>query len=182
MVRSLFQRMVFLHLPRYLQYEALHEENLLADESQTVYFNFALKEPDQFGLVCQEDIWNRIGKLLKDMFAKELSDHSCPSLEEFIKKVEEYQLPGYLEALRAYETVYQELAALDEKNAIKPKSFGFRLWERIKKLFRYLKYVLFVIVAAALIWYLVYTIQHPSYQDGEVVNYQSIGTLRISEP
>lgn len=181
-IRSLFQQMVFKHLPLYLQYEALSRENLLVDKNQTVSFHYFLREPDRFESVCQEHIWSRISMILREVFSLELENHSCPSLEIFLKRVEKQEVSGYMELLNQYETVYQELMALQEENLLKPQSFGFRLWGRIRKLFQYLTGVLFLVVVVVLLWYLIKTIRNPEYQAGEVINYQSIGTQRIVSP
>lgn len=179
LVRSLLQRMVFLRLPVYLQTEALTEQNLLCDESGTVYFNFFLRNPDTLNTVCQGDVWDKLYVILKQIFAEEISDRSTPALETLITRLERKRYRNFLELLQEYEPLCRELLEKDEKKEIKPQSFGFRLWERLKKWMQKLKYVLMIAVLGVILWYLIDTIRNPEYQDGEKLDFQSIGTLEI---
>ena len=180
-IRSMIHRMVYLNIPLYLQYEALQDTNLLVDESGTVYFNYCFTDPDRFESIGTMEIWNRITDILTTVFAVELADQSCPPLELFITKVGTGTFSNALEMLRSYEEVYRELQSLKEQNAIKPRSLGFRLWDRIKKIFKYLKYLLLVLVVGALLFYLILTVKTPQYETGDVLNYHYIGTLEIRE-
>lgn len=179
--RNMIQRMVFLNTPLYLQYEALDWSNLRADENGMVYFNYRFFDMEKFGQVSVSDIWNRISEILTHLFAEELENESCPSLEHLIEQIEAEKFKNYMELLQTYEPIYKELLALHEKNEIKPRALGFRIWERLKAIAKRLKYVAMLLVIGALLWYLADTIINPSYGGGDVLNYKSIGTLEIRE-
>ena len=83
--------------------------------------------------------------------------------------------------MREYDITARAALTLQEAGKIRPKSFGFRLWEKIKKLVRGLKYLLLALVIGALVGYLVYTIRYPSKKAEEAMNYKAIGTLTIGE-
>lgn len=177
--RSLLQRIVILHLPYYLQMEVLSGNNLLIDDSGTVYFNYILQEPDRVDTVREEEVWIRLLNRLKEIFAPELEDRCCPPLEELMNRIGRGEYRNILALLRDYEEAAAQLEKMEEENALRPRKFGFRLWEKIKGLLRYVKYVLLAAVLGAMLWYLVYTIRHPSYQSGEALDCKSIGTLEI---
>lgn len=177
---SLFKRLIFLNPPLYLQYEALNWENLLSDKSGSVCFNYELYEPDRFSDVTKEEIWGRIEAVLTELFLEELSDESCPALEEFIEKTGKGAFASYLNAFQTYGKISREILKADEEQTLRPKSFWFRLWEKIKRLAHYVKYLLAAVLLGVLVWYLVYTVLHPAGAgEGEPVNFENIGTLEI---
>lgn len=178
---NILKRLVFLHLPAYFQYEVLGEGNILAGENGDIRFSYVFHEPDRFENVTEQEITERLTGVLKNIFREELEKHSCPPLETFFERLEEDSFSGMATVLKEYEAAAREALILQAAGEIRPKSFGFRLWEKIKKVISYLKYLLLILVMGALIGYLVYTIRHPSNKAAEAMNYKSIGTLTIGE-
>lgn len=179
--KSLLERMVLLHIPFYLQYEALGKDNIRVDDSGQVYFNFYLHEPEQLLNSDMEDISHRLYRIFFLLFEEERKEESCPLLEAYMEKVKENTYKNNMELLKAYERVLQAVMPLWEAGALKPSGPEFKLWEKAKRLAGYLKKIVIAAFFAALIWYLVYTIRHPSYQEGDKLDFEQIGTLEIRE-
>lgn len=178
---NVLRQIVFLHLPLYFQYEVLEENNLLTGENGEVRFSYHFHELDRFSDVTREEVTERLGNILKDIFREELETHSCPPMEEFLEQMCSKPFPGEAAILKQYEAAAHAALKLQEKGELKPKGLGFRIWERVKKIASCLKYVLLIAVMGALVGYLIYTIRYPSRKGEEVVNYRSIGTLTIEE-
>lgn len=179
--KSLLERMVLLHIPFYLQYEALREDNIRIDEGGMVYFNFHMKEPERLLRTDMKEVSQRVYSIFSMLFALEKKEKSCPVLERFLDEVKGNAYGGYMELYQAYEEIFKEVLSLCEVGEIKPGRLGFRVWERVKRLFGYLKLLLIIAVLASLFLYLIYTIRHPSYPDGDRVDFQKIGTLEIKD-
>ncbi len=178
---NILRRIVVLNLPPYFQYEVLGEGNILAGENGDIRFSYRFHELDRFDTIADRDVMERLMKVLKGIFPGELEKHSCPPLEHFFERLEKEKFPGMAAVLREYDMTAGTALALQKAGEIKPKSFGFRLWEKIKKLVSGLKYLLLVLVLGALVGYLIYTIRYPSNKAEEAMNYKAIGTLTIGE-
>lgn len=178
---NILRRIVILNLPTYLQYEVLGEGNILAGKNGDIRFSYGFHELDRFDSITERDVIERLTGVLKKIFPEELEKHSCPPLEQFFERIEKVKFPGIAAILREYDITARAALTLQEAGKIRPKSFGFRLWEKIKKLVRGLKYLLLALVIGALVGYLVYTIRYPSKKAEEAMNYKAIGTLTIGE-
>ena len=178
---NILRRIVILNLPTYLQYEVLGEGNILAEKNGDIRFSYGFHELDRFDSITDRDVIERLTGVLKKIFPEELEKHSCPPLEQFFERIEKEKFPGIAAVLREYDITARAALTLQEAGKIRPKSFGFRLWEKIKKLVRGLKYLLLALVIGALVGYLVYTIRYPSKKAEEAMNYKAIGTLTIGE-
>lgn len=178
---NILRRIVILNLPTYLQYEVLGEGNILAGKNGDIRFSYGFHELDRFDSITDRDVIERLTGVLKKIFPEELEKHSCPPLEQFFERIEKEKFPGIAAVLREYDITARAALTLQEAGKIRPKSFGFRLWEKIKKLVRGLKYLLLALVIGALVGYLVYTIRYPSKKAEEAMNYKAIGTLTIGE-
>lgn len=178
---NILRRIVILNLPTYLQYEVLGEGNILAGKNGDIRFSYGFHELDRFDSITERDVIERLTGVLKKIFPEELEKHSCPPLEQFFERIEKEKFPGIAAVLREYDITARAALTLQEAGKIRPKSFGFRLWEKIKKLVRGLKYLLLALVIGALVGYLVYTIRYPSKKAEEAMNYKAIGTLTIGE-
>ena len=159
---NILRRIVILNLPTYLQYEVLGEGNILAGKNGDIRFSYGFHELDRFDSITDRDVIERLTGVLKKIFPEELEKHSCPPLEQFFERIEKEKFPGIAAVLREYDITARAALTLQEAGKIRPKSFGFRLWEKIKKLVRGLKYLLLALVIGALVGYLVYTIRYPS--------------------
>lgn len=159
----------------------LGEGNILAGKNGDIRFSYGFHELDRFDSITDRDVIERLTGVLKKIFPEELEKHSCPPLEQFFERIEKVKFPGIAAVLREYDITARAALTLQEAGKIRPKSFGFRLWEKIKKLVRGLKYLLLALVIGALVGYLVYTIRYPSKKAEEAMNYKAIGTLTIGE-
>lgn len=180
--RSLIQRILFLQIPPYLQYEALEQHNVRVDASGTVYFNYYLREPDRLEDVSSEEIRERFLLILEMLFKKELEAQSCVPLADLLERAEIGELSSFAAFHKEYESVYGELMNTQKVDTLPPNTFGFKLWKRIRKLFGYLKYATVIVVFGALLWYLVDMIRNPEYSYDNALDFRYIGTMEINSP
>ena len=64
---------------------------------------------------------------------------------------------------------------------VEPRTWLFRLWERLKRLTRFVKPVLAGVVLVAAFCYLVYTLLLPAQPKGTPVLFDRIGTVEIQD-
>ena len=69
-----------------------------------------------------------------------------------------------------------------KQEQLRPESFSFRLWERIKQAGRWLKGLAAAGILALAFFYLVISIMEMRKEPGYADNYDHIGTLKIQRP
>ena len=176
---NLLERITLLDMPPALQFQALRDGNVTVDDALRVRFNYTLDSADSCRSADMGLIALRVGELLEKLFAAERAAKSVPELEEYLKQLEQGAFPSYLAMYAGYDQVRKALLARTLSGPVQPRTWLFRLWERIKKLRVYVRPVLAGLVLVAAFCYLVYTLLLPAQPKGTPVLFDSIGTVEI---
>ena len=176
---ALLERMALLNMPPALQFQVLRPGSVTVDEAQRVRFNYLLESMDNcfsadMGFVCI-----RVSELLERLFEQELSQRSVPELEAYLKRLEQTCFRDYVELYAGYDQARKALLERTLSGPVQPRTWLFRLWERIKRLSRFVRPVLAGIVLVAAFCYLVYTLLLPTQPKGTPVLFDRIGTVEI---
>lgn len=176
---NLLERVTLLNMPPAIQFQALRDGNVTVDDALRVRFNYVLESMDNcfnadIGFVCV-----RVSELLRKLFAQELSARSLPELEAYLKLLEQTRFQNYLEIYAGYDKVRKALLERTLSGPAEPRTWLFRLWEKLKKLTRFVRPVLAGLVLVAAFCYLVYTLLMPAQPKGTPVLFDSIGTVEI---
>lgn len=177
--KSLLSRMVLQNMPPSIQCEALQERNLRLDSSLQVYFNYILEEVPAYGTLNLGRVQMELARIFRLLLRQEIATQVVEEVQIFVDNLEQGEFRNYLEIYEAYDRLYVLLRGLQEVGEIHPKSFLFRLWERIKGLLRYAKPILAGLILATALGFLIYTIVYPSQTPGSPpVVIEAIGTVR----
>ena len=176
---SLLERRALLNMPPALQFEVLRDGNVTVDDALRPRFNYVLESMANcfnvdIGFICV-----RVSELLRKLFAQELSARSLPELEEYLKGLEQTRYQSYLEIYAGYDKVRKLLLQRTLSGPAEPRTWLFRLWDRIKKLSRFVRPVLAGVVLIAAFCYLMYTLLLPAQPKGTPVLFDRIGTVEI---
>ncbi len=176
---NLLERMALLNMPPALQFEALRDGNVTVDDALRPRFNYIFGSMDNclntdMGFICI-----RTAELLRLLFAPELSAKSIPELEAYLETLDQAGLQSYLEIYAGYDQVRKQLLARTLSGPAEPRTWLFRLWERLKRLSRFVRPVLTGLVLVAAFCYLLYTLLLPAQPTGTPVLFDRIGTVEI---
>lgn len=180
--KSLLSRMVLQNMPPSLQYEALQQRNLLLDDALQVWFNYQLEEIPAYPSLTGARVQVELARIFRELMSREIATKVSEELLDFLDRLDAGTFEKYLDIYQAYDKVYVLLTTLQETGEIEPKSFLFRLWERIKGLMKYVKPVLAGIVLVTALGYLMYTFIYPpktAGASGAPVFIEKIGTVEI---
>ncbi|MEG0779887.1 MAG: hypothetical protein RR092_01965 [Oscillospiraceae bacterium] len=178
---NLLERMALLQMPPALQYEALRSYNLTVDDSLKVSFNYILDATS----VCADMglcfVCVRIAEIFREVFQAELAAKAVPELETYLTELERGSCTTYLEIYGGFRRVSELLRDRVPTGVAEPRTWLFRLWERIKRLRRYVVPLLGGLVLVAAFCYLIYTLLAPPTPLGTPVLFDSIGTVAIQQ-
>jgi len=178
--KNLLEQILMLDMPDFILYDALAECNVTVSASLDVKFNYHLTSLKQYKKLGIDDVRDRLAVLYKKLFEYELQRMASADIEQFIEDLSKTRYANYFEIYRRYEEVYDKLLT-GELTAIRPNTFLFRLWDRIKSLGKYIKPAVTFILFVMMVCYLLYSILHKEVDAAKVFNYQQIGTVEIKE-
>lgn len=176
---NLLERMTLLNMPPALQFEVLRDQNITVDDALRPRFNYILESMSScfnvdIGFICV-----RVSELLRALFEPELSARSLPDLEDYLKRLEQTRFQNYLEIYAGYDQVRQMLLGQTASGPVEPRTWLFRLWNRLKGLTRFVRPILAGVVLVAAFCYLVYTLLLPAQIKGTPVLFDQVGTVTI---
>jgi len=176
---GVLMRMTLLNMPAPLQYEALQERNVTVDDALRVRFNYVLGSMTacfnrNMGFICLQ-----VQELLQSLFAPELAAESVPELLPLLDELEQTVYPDYLSIYRRYDGIRKELELRAASASAQPRTWLFRMWDRVKALGRFVRPIAAGLVLIAAFCYLLYSLQAPTALKGTPVTFTSIGTVEI---
>ncbi|WP_130861753.1 hypothetical protein [Bacilliculturomica massiliensis] len=132
---GLLEKMVLQSMPCYFQSRCLRPENIYVTRSLEVFFRYSVDDLEHHGDYTMEDVSLGLSRIMEELFREELKKQVLEPMEEFLDLLRDEPCEDYMELYRRYRTVYRQILELSEDEIGMPKTWIFRMWERIKKLF-----------------------------------------------
>ncbi len=175
--RRLLERIVLQDMPEYFLSKCFSPECMVISSDLSVSFNYPIfditTDRSANGRACIEPVF-------KLLFAKELERKVPDLITDFFTRLPELSQERMIDLYGEYYALMQKLEGYDE-NSEQPKTFWYKLWEKIKKLGKVLKkLVIYGLIIAALV-YLIYTIINPEKNKDNKGHFSAIGTVTIEK-
>lgn len=178
--RGLFEWLLLQNPHPYFAVNALRPSQITVSRSLEVRWNYHLEQLWQFDQPKTEDVAFELAQILALLFARELDQMLYPELDLYLGRMESGQFSAYLDMYRAFLAVSEVLLEEPEKERT-PRTFWFRLWERIKILAGFLKRILMVLLLIATVLYVVFVLLDDSGSEAGQQVMKQIGDLEIEQ-
>lgn len=177
--KKIMQQILLLDMPDFLMYDILDVTQIQVSQAMDISFLYKLKEISEFEAVTIDKIQEKLSCVMELLFEYEISLQISEDIDTYLKQLKQGSYTDYVQ-------IYQEYLHLIEKleqnePMLKPNTFWFRVWDKIKNIWWKIKPFLFVFVVLGVVAYLVYSILHPQPSKEEPFQFQRIGTLVIEE-
>lgn len=174
--RKILEKAVIQDIPDFFLAKCMTPDQIIVASDLTVSFNYPV---ENIITDMQQNGRGNIEAVFRLLFAPELERKVPELLMDFFGR-----LPALTEQrlLDIYSEYYELAGQLEEydANTEQPKTFWFRLWDKIKSTLKVLKKILIILLILASIAFLIYTIiDSVRHKDGE--HLKSIGTVQIRE-
>ncbi len=178
--KNLLEQILLLSVPDYFLASLWEGGQILVDQGLSIGFRYRLE-----GILLTEkerdvSIRNGLSDLFELLFQKEIALEKCKEIPKFIRELREGKFVSVRDIYQEYNELCEILNNLGERGNIRPNTFLFRVWDRIKRGFPYVKKALAVVIVFLLVGYLIYTIVYPK-DTVACLKYETIGTLTIEE-
>ena len=173
--RRILEKAVLQDIPDYFMAKCFTPDQMIIAPDLTVNFNYPIED-----IISNRDQNGRsnIISVLRLLFADELERKVPDLLMDFFKRLPELTEQRLLDIYSEYYTVAGQLEDYDVKDE-QPKTFWFKLWDKIKALLKFLKNILIIALIIAALAYLIYTIIDPGKNNDNNGHFEYIGTVKI---
>ena len=173
--RRIIERIVLQDMPEYFLSKCLDPDCMVISSDLSISFNYPV-----FDIISDRSANGRecIEPILRLLFAKELERKVPDLIIDFFKRLPDLSQERMIDLYGEYYSMMMKLEGYDEDSE-QPKTFWFKLWEKIKKVFNVLKKVIIAALILASIGYLIYIIIDPAKNNDNNGHFSSIGTLKI---
>ena len=178
MGKKLLERLILSDVPNYFALYAMDTDHVRFTEALDCCFTFELEHLPRFCEAEAEDVQRRLKNVLSELFREELKDGKIPEMQAFLDRISQREFPEMMDICRAYRPIAEELSGKDEET-LDNQSLPFRVWETIKRIAAFLRRILFLVVFAIAIAYLVLSIRDFLAPAQQADTYKSIGNLTI---
>lgn len=175
--RKILEKAVLQDIPDYFLAKCFDPQQIIVEQDLTVSFNYPIEDiiTDR-----EQNGRKKIDTVLRLLFARELERKVPDLLMDFFAR-----LPGLTEQrlLDIYSEYHALLSKLENYDADEeqPKTFWYKLWDKIKKILGVLKKILIFVLIVAAIIYLIITILDPFGNKDSSHHFKYIGTVEIQD-
>ena len=175
--RRLLERIVLQDMPDYFLAKCFDPDCMVISSDLSVSFNYPVfditEDRSANGRECIEPVFRLL-------FAKELERKVPDIIMDFIRRLPELSKERMIDLYGEYYDMMLKLEGYDE-NSEQPKTFWYKLWDKIKKIFNVLKKIVIIGLIIASVCYLIYTIIDPGKNTDNNGHFTSIGTVNIEK-
>lgn len=168
--QKILERIIYLSMPYAFIADALVPEHITVSDTLDVRFNYEMSNFDRMDSYTLKEAGHNIADVLRFLFQEELEKMSCPEIDELLQWLESDGYQSYLDILYKFNEYYTLLKDKPEEEVAVPKTKLFKLWEKLKIVFGWLKKLLMAALLVAVVIYLAYSIV-------DFINPQSKGSI-----
>lgn len=173
--RVILERILLLSVPDYFITEIWRKEQILVNDGE-VGFRYQLEGIFMENGEREEQIRFGLANLLEQLFEEEIVFEKSLEVLELIERIRDRDTGNVWEVYQDYQKFLDRIFGLKEE--LHPNTILFRIWNRIKMGFPYIRWGIRILLVFVLAGYLIYTILYPS-EEVEFLKYESIGSLVI---
>ncbi len=179
MVREIFEKWMVQKLPPYFIYDSARVDRLRFTEQTKCVFCYELADIAEHRSCSFAGAQERFAEVWHEFFKSEISQLSVPELDEFEKRLREKEFSDIPELFVAFTRVQNTVLGQGPSEWERPKTWPFRMWERIKKFFPAVKRLIALALIVIAFMFLFYNIRRSMEDGGQKWQFDRIGTLDI---
>ena len=168
--QKILERIIYLNMPYAFVADALVPDHITVSDTLDVRFNYGMSDSGRMDGYTLTEASQGIADVLRLLFEEELDKMSCPEIDELLQWLESDEYQTYLDIFYKFNEYYTLLKDKTEEEVAVPNTRLFKLWEKVKIVFRWLRKLLMAALLVAVVIYLAYSI-------ADFINPQSNGNI-----
>ena len=177
--RSLLDRLILQNMPDYFMCDCLDISQILVSPGMSIGFLYELKDLVEYAKADFSDVQSRLSRIMEKLFSEELGKKTLPVMEQFIKTLKKAGYGDLISLYTEYDEILKMILEMDPNELLIPKTKAFRVWERIKKIFRPFKTVIAVLLILASVGFLIWSAYESSRTGDQAKVFEYIGSVTI---
>ncbi len=181
MTRSVLEKLMLLAMPDYFMWDALDRTHVFFTDGLEVFFQFGFWKIQEYGRFDFKMVQSHFAVLFELIFSEELVRQSIPLLADFLQDTRQAVFADLPELFTAYDRMEKDVLAEPEEERMMPKTWPFRLWDRIKGYIPTVKKAAMAVLLLAAVLFLIWSFRESMNQGGQKVQFEQIGTVDIKD-
>lgn len=177
--KKILEKMVLLDMHCYFQSHCLTPERIHVTRSLDISFDYTMEDLHIWSQFTMADVQNRLIRLMEFLFGEELKKEVLDPIKEYNSFLKKETRGTYLELYDRFLQVCQQISAISKKEMEIPKTWSFRLWDRIKKRFPMIKRIIVLAVLVLGLILLIWSIGAALEPSKTAYVIKQIGTERL---
>lgn len=178
-VRHVLERLILQDMAAWFAARCLRPGGVWVARNGEVSFLYDAAGVGQGRSFAMKEVSAALCGLLERVFSEELKKETVSELEMFLRELEEDSFADYVKLYGRFREVQDDLLKLPQEAFAMPKTWIFRVWDRVKRLFGPLKRLAALALLIAVLVYMVWTVQTASRPAASMDLLDRIGTLDI---
>ncbi len=174
--RKLLERVVLQEIPDFFLCRCFCFENIVVENDLSVSFNYPVNDISDIAPCSHEDAMNSISTVLTELFSYEIERKVPEVMVAFFRNLPALLEEDMIEIYSAYHEMMTAIGNIPKDELEEPNSVWFKLWDKMKAFFSFMKKVVMAGFIIAALAYLIYTIDGAK-ADGGGKTFDSIGTV-----
>lgn len=133
--KNILEKIMILSMPDYFLQDCMKPETVMLSPALEVNFRYELSQISDYDKFHFLQVQNRLGNLFETLFFRELKKGMLPPGKSFCNSLREGKYQDIPEMYAAYDSMCKAAKELSPEEDVLPKTWSFRLWDRIKKCF-----------------------------------------------
>lgn len=176
--KNIMERMVLLSMPASFQTWCLRPERIRISASLDVTFEYVLEDLGAYESYGIKEVQTALARIIALLFEEELKRQVLSEAEDLIGRLRTGSFRSYVECYGAYLDFYRQAETSGKEQAV-PGTWPFRLWERLKGLFKPLKRLAVLAMLLLALLYMIETLVRSMEPAPVETVFEQIGTLDI---
>lgn len=177
--KNILERFILQNIPAYFAARCLRPGGVWVKRNGEVSFLYDVSGVERGADFGMREVSAALCGLLERLFSVELKKETVLELQKFLKELQEDSFSDYIELYRRFLEIQQALLELPEEALATPKTWIFRVWDKVKRSFKPLKKLFAVVLFIVALAYMVWTIRTSAQPAASMDLLDHIGTLDI---
>ncbi len=178
-LQNILERIILLDMPCYFASQCLNAPDIYLSRSLDVSFGYHTGDLLHCRDYTMRQVQSSLHLLVETLFEKELGKEVAPPVSAFLEALENTLYHSSLELYQSFLVMRQALLDLANQDMETPRTWSFRLWERIRRCFKPMKRLFVLAVLIIGLVYMLWNLREVSQPAASSRVMEQIGTLKI---
>jgi hypothetical protein len=179
LAKNIHEKIVLMNMPLFFLYRVLDLDHIMVNQSLNIDFSYEAVDITNYREYSFLMIQQQMMKMMTELFSDEWSKKRFQPLMNYMKSLEKSEFINPIELYSRFSKVCDLIESGSEEASGEPMNWAFRLWYRIRRLFKPIRRILAILLWVVALLYMIIVINDSMQPSEDQRMYKYIGTVDI---